>query len=299
MDETTQIRLILHNDVTVVSIGEPVNPKLQIVNDMDRAVELRRGFAFNWERLAFVEPNAIHLIAPDGTDLALPYRRDPSYFSGLDPIAIAPNGEEWMFLPIYAHFHLRALGKYRFWIELGDDSGTVHRSNEIGFELHDVESNAPGDAIKLTLQPAKSSYVTKEPVEIGVAFCNKSDKPFAFLKPQEDSFYGWANPIYQFTLLDGSGRSLPLALRSGSMADPRYDESTRIALSPGQLRTQMLRLPEFPDMRTPGTYRVRLTYIVRKQGVGKAGTILDQPMNWDANVFVGRLESNDIEVRIQ
>jgi hypothetical protein len=51
-------------------------------------------------------------------------------------------------------------------------------------------------------------------------------------------------------------------------------------------------------MRAAGTYRVRLTYLVRDRAIGKGGVVLDRLMEWDPEVFVGRLESNEVEVSV-
>lgn len=45
-------------------------------------------------------------------------------------------------------------------------------------------------------------------------------------------------------------------------------------------------------------YRIQLTYIVRPNAI-KYGIVLDEPMHWDDDVFIGVLESNVITVTIQ
>jgi hypothetical protein len=289
-----RVELILHGGDAVVRIGEPVNPQLQAKNESAERVLLSPNFVFDADDLAFAEPNSVHLLGPDGADLALPYKRDASYFAGRKPLALESGKEEWQYLPIYAHFHLRRLGRYRFWLDLADESGGSHRSNERSFELRDVEYSMPPDALALKLMPATGS----ERMEVDAVFTNTQAKPVVVLAPQEDSFDGWVNPIYQFTIRDAAGRILPPARRSGTMASPRYDDSNRIVVGAGESHRQRLRLPDLPRMRHNGEVRVQLTYIVRSKRVGKAGSIIDEPMNWDASVFVGRVESNEITVKV-
>lgn len=42
-----------------------------------------------------------------------------------------------------------------------------------------------------------------------------------------------------------------------------------------------------------------LTYIVRKQVIGKGGDMLDKWMNWEERVFLGRIESNEIGLKLE
>jgi len=296
--DTRQVRLQLHNHQHVYSITESVRPQLQILNGTDRPLIFGRDFVFDWEVLFFAPPNAVHLIDPASRDLALPYM-DGSRVPHDKPLVVAPGKEEWLFLPISAFLHLRALGMYRFWVELVDGSGELHKSNVIDFELVDVEQSFQPDEAALNLSTRQSPWPVTGPVFVDAAFTNRTSRPMMILKPQEDSFYGWVNPIYQFTVLDEAGRSLPLALRSGTMAEPRYDDSTRVTVAPGSSAEQSLRLPDLPRMRHPGQYRVSLTYVVRRWVIGKGGAVLSTPANWPPETFVGRLESPEVTVTLR
>ena len=298
MVDTYQVHLILHEEEKLYSIGEPIRPKLQILNKTARKIEFGDGFIFDWADLAFAKPNFLHLIGPDGTELALPYHQDQSYFTPFNPIIIDPGKEEWLYLPIYAHFHLRRPGVYTFWLELLDNLGELHISNRISFQLVDVEYSIPPKFIELTLQSQKSSFGIKESIDTEVVFTNKFNKSLTFLRPQEDSFYGWVNPVYQFTVIDGAGRGLPLAQRCGTMATPIYNKTTQVTITPGESFRQGLHLPIFPDMQSPGEFRIRLSYIVRKKAIGKGGIVLDKKMNWGKEVFIGRVESNELTITI-
>ncbi|MDH4187265.1 MAG: hypothetical protein OEV08_09720 [Nitrospira sp.] len=291
--DAKKISLILHEEKTEYSIGEPIRPKLQILNKTSWKAEIGNGFIFDWERLGFSNPNCVHLIGPDGADLAIPYNRDKSYFNTINPISVDAGREEWLFLPVYAHLHLRKIGKYSFWLELLDNTGELHHSNRISFQLVSIEASVPTEFIELTLTSRKSSFAATESIDVEAIFANKHDAPITFLNPQVDSFYGWVNPVYQFTVVDDDGRSLALHSRCGNMAIPRYDDTTQFTVKPGEFHAQTLSLPSFSEMQNPGEYHVRLTYIVRDKAIGKGGVVLGKQLNWRADVFVGLLESNE------
>jgi len=296
--DVTAVTLTLHLDRDRVSIGESIRPQLEIRNRGARDVVFGTGFAFDWERLVFAGPNAVHLIDPEGLDLALPYRREQSYFSELKPISVAANREEWLYLPISAHLQLRQPGRYTFWVELCDSANNRYKSNEVSFTLSDVAGRTPADSVELSLRPAHTKYAGDEPVQIEVILKNHSDKEVILLKPQEDSFDGWVNPAYRFTVTDAAGRSLALPLRCGTMAEPVYADNSRWLMGPGNEQRLLLTLPKFIGMNQPGVYRLRLTYIVRDTAIGKGGDVLATPMHWDPRTFVGRVESNEITIAV-
>jgi hypothetical protein len=290
--------LALHAEKASYSIGEPIRPQLQILNNTAQQIESGQGFVFNWDRLAFAEPNAVHLVGPRGTDLALPYRREQSSAAALKPIILKPGTDEWLYLPVHAFFHLRELGEYELWLELADDKGALHRSNHVSFQLVDVGSSVPAGQLELTLKSNSSSFATSRAPDIGVEaeFTNKHSEPLIFMTPQEDSFFGWVNPVYRFTVVDSSDRILALPRRCGTMRALLYNEAAQFVVPPGKTHRQQLRLPQFEELRQPGRYRVRLTYIVRATAIGKEGVVLEKRMNWDKRVFVGRLESNEVTI---
>lgn len=296
--QSPALRLILHPERARYSIGEPVRPRLEVRNDGDTPAELAPGFAFDWERLAFVAPHAVHLIGPDGTDLAAPYR-EPAPGPGFDrPLRVAPHESEWVSLPIYAHVHLRRAGAYTLALELADRTGQVHRTGTIGFELEAIAPPRPGPA-RLELSPAHAAAAPGGRVELTAQLHNLADRPMTFLRPQEDSYDGWVNPSYVFAVVDAAGRTLARPLRSGSMAEPRYTPATQVTVAPGASASLQLVLPDFPGLRRPGDYRVRLTYLVRDQKIGKAGVVLPDRMDWAPDVLVGRLESADITLAVR
>ncbi len=296
--ENEIVQVILYPEQDIYSIGEPIRPKLQVKNNGQAPIEIY-GFVFGWDKLTFNLPNAAHLIGPDNQDNLVVYQQSAETIENSPFIQIEAGGDKWYYLPIYHHLHLRKLGKYTFWIELADNLGQVHRSNEISFQLVDVPSSIPSQLVELNLQTLHPSFASMERIEFDATITNKSDKKLTFLKPQQDSFDGWVNPVYQFTVISDDGRSLALALRDGNMDVPTYNATTQFTIAPRGTYRQKLQLPVFPEMQNPGTYQVRLTYLVRQEAIGKAGTILDRQMNWAKEVFIGRLESNEISITIK
>lgn len=296
--ETDLVNLVLHLERSSYSIGESIRPKLQIQNRTSRQVVFRTGFVYDWERLAFAAPNAVHLIDPDGKELALPYRRDSVYFESIKPLTVDAGKDEWLYLPLSAQFQLRTPGTYSFRIALSDDGNKVYTSNEVSFTLSDVEYNIAPDKVRLSLRLIRQRFAPDEPVEVEVAFANNSDRVLLFLMPQEDSLDGWVNPVYRFVVFDSAGRSLPLPLRCGSMAEPLYDEKSLFLIEPGKEHRFKLTLPKFAGLHQPGEYNVRLTYIVREKAIGKGGDLLDQIMPWDKRTFIGRIESEVLSIAI-
>jgi hypothetical protein len=287
--------VILHPDQDRYSIGQSIRPRLQLWNLSDAAIEIH-GFAFDWDTLAFSPPNEAHLIGPDGQDHLAPYRQ-PGPFTDA-PVRVQARSEEWLVLPISAHVHLREIGSYRFWLHLVTDTGTAHTTRTLTFELTDVPSSIDPACLELEIAPVRSPQRVGEPVDLDCQFTNHAPRPLRFLGPQEDSFDGWVNPVYQFTVVDASGRSLAMARRDGTMARPVYDDEHLFRIQPGGTHRMALRLPVFPGMRAPGTYTVGLTYLVRDHQIGKGGSELDASMGWDDDVFIGRLESNRTTVTL-
>ena len=294
------VQLTLFFDPKIVSIGEPIQPRLRIRNTEIRSI-LIEGFEFDWDLIAFAKPNLASLIGPDGENFLLPYEVDESKAETsfkIPVIEIKPASDEWLFLPISNHLHLRQPGNYNFKIELVDESGAKFVSNSIDFTLVDVAPNSTSDHIKLELSSATTTYPNYRDVTLEASFTNNTDRPLIFLKPQEDSFDGWVNPTYQFTVIDERGRSLALARRDGTMATPDYSKAMQIEVKAGATYLQKIKLPVFPHVQTSGKYQISLTYLVRDKASGKSGAILDRPAIWPVGTFVGRLESNQISIQI-
>lgn len=294
--EDLEVALMLDRDV--YAIGEPVRPRLRIGNTGEAPITIR-GFRFDDEALAFSPPSAAHLVGPGGHDHLLPYAvRGPGAAVG-HPLVVPPGDEEWAFLPLSTFAALREPGDYAFWIELLDDRGQIARSNRLPFRLVDLDAAAATPPVELSLSAARTTFAAGEPIDVEAVFTNRSPASLILLQPQEDSLWGWVNPVYRFTVVERDGRILPPALRTGTMATPAYDATTRFAVPPGASGQQPLRLPDFPGLRTPSEYRVMLTYIVRDRAIGKGGVVLETPMRWPEGTFVGRLESGELAITIR
>lgn len=298
-DYKNNVELILHPEKESYLVAEMVRPQLQLRNLTDSPIRIE-GFVFSWDALAFREPSFVHLIDPAGHELLGPYRQSqlPEAFNF--PLEIPAQGEKWLYLPIGAHQHLRQVGAYKLWLELGDSRGDLHRSNELQFELVDQPSTVSPELIKLEIEQHRPLFSFSDWPEIDVTFTNQADRALTFLKPQDvTSYYGAVNPIYQFTVQDQTGRTLPLALTEGDIEPPVYGPDNQFTLQPGASYHQRLPLLAIPALKQSGEYQVRLTYIVRENELDIGGVILDTPTTWPEGVFVGLIESNTTTVKVK
>jgi len=293
-------RLLLYpenpND-PLYSIGEYIGFDLQIVNNDKVPIEFHE-FAFDGIRLAFSSPNAAHLIGPDGQDLLLPYERFDTPYDYGSPVQVPPNSEEWSELVISNYLQLRQPGQYVFWLELTDNFGKMYKSNSVSFQLMDIEPSVSPDLIELTLSiPSQNKALFFLERIAEVTFTNNSGVPLTFLTPQDGSESAWVSPVYQFVIVDSSGRSLAMP-PSDVHGKPVYDETTQFTIPPGGSYRQQIGVPNYLEVQKPGEYQVRLTYLVRKHA-SSMGFVLDDLMDWDENVFIGRLESNQIKIVLE
>jgi hypothetical protein len=291
------VSLIVTADRDTFTIGESIRLRLRIHNPTPTAVELP-GITWDDEVLAFTPPAVARLLAPDGRDLLAPYAR-PASFSHGAPWRVEAGKDEYYQLPITSHLALRQPGEYRFSLTLADRGGRSYTSNPLAFRLADIEASLPAGAVELRLALVKPEFRAGERIEAEAAFVNRSDKPVVFLRPQQDSFDGWANPSYLFHLTDSEGRGVTRALRCGDLATPEYGEESFFTVKPGGSATLRLRIADYPGLERPGTYRAGLTYIVRRHAVGVGGATLDREMSWLAGTFLGRLESNEATLVIR
>lgn len=291
------VRLIVNPDRDTFMIGESIRLRLQIQNPTSAALEFP-GITWDDEVLAFTPPAVARLLAPDGRDLLAPYER-PASFSHGAPWRVEPGKNEYYQLPLTSHLALRQPGQYRFSLTLADRNGRSYTSNPLMFHLADVEASLPAGAVELRLTLVKPELRTGERIEAEAVFVNRSDKPVIFLRPQQDSFDGWANPSYRFHVTDSEGRGVTRALRCGDLATPEYGEEAFFTVKPGGSTAQKLRIADFPGLEKPGTYQVGLTYSVRRHAVGVGGATLDREMSWPAGTFLGRLESNETTLVIR
>ena len=291
-NSTSRLSLILHEERNQFSIGESVTVKMEVINYSDQNVEVP-GFQFDWDELVFRTPNDVRLIGPRGDDLMGAYRQSGS--DALAGISVQANNSEWLYLPISTYMETLVPGDYRFQVTLTAD-GESYQSNVFAFSLKDVPTNAAKNEVELEIARSEPDELAE--LYLNTTFLNRSNRAITFLKPQEDSFSGWANPVYRFKVIDKNDRVIQQARRSGTMAEPVYDAQSMVTLLPGERLEQRLRLENFPLLAGSGTYRISLEYIVREDAIGKGGQILDRKMNWDPDVFLGRLVSNEVVITV-
>jgi hypothetical protein len=257
-NQEIQVTLTLAYDRESYTVGEAIALGLHIINDSDVSFAIDN---FDFLNLNFSPPNTIHLLGPDGKDLLLPYSQT-AFDNAVSSIQVDAKGELWVYLPLSNHIHLRQTGSYTFWIELVDNKGKQHISNEINFTLMNPRTSIPTRLVELLLRPEdlRVSNLALGQVYLDVVLTNNSNVPLTFLKPQDGSLFNWVTPVYRFTLLDETGRSLPIPSRSGTLGIPTYNEATTFTLEPGTSFRQKLSPPFFVEK--PGKYKMDLTYIV-------------------------------------
>jgi hypothetical protein len=292
-DQAVQLILHLAKDQEIYTVGEFIVLELQINNERESLLEISN---LRFSELAFSEPNSMHLLSPGGEDLLVPYKRKVNEIEQQSAIRINAKEEKWLYLRLSNYLHLRQPGQYEFWLEIEDSEGNRYLSNKIGFIILGIEPSVPSDEIELLLESRISQLSSLEPIYFKTRFTNKSDETITFLKPQDGSFFGWINPVYQFTIIDESGRSLPAPPRSGTLGFPTFNDQTKFTLLPEASFEQGLMLPSL-FIYNKGTYKIRLTYIVHEHDF-RMGILTDQVMNWEKDVFTGLLESNDITITV-
>lgn len=291
------VQLVVHlaDDRDVYSVGEWIALELQIVNKGESPVEFQD---FSFPGLAFSPPHSMHLIGPDGEDRLLPHRQSSREMDIFPPVQVGAREEEWMYVPLTSYLLLKMPGRYSFWLELVDDGRNRYRSNRVDFELMAIEPSVPTDLIELSLQPEASSFSATDIIRVTATFTNNSGQTVTFLKPQDGSRVGWANPIYDFTVIDEDSRSLREPPIGAILVGPVYNERTWFTLRPGESHEQELMPLQLIYEPLPAKYRVRLTYIVHENAV-KMGTLTDRAMNWEKDVFTGLIESNVVTIVVE
>ncbi|MGA1867320.1 MAG: hypothetical protein ACMUJM_02120 [bacterium] len=277
-------------------LGEPVSVKAQIINNTRDEISFP-GFRFDWEELAFAPPNRVSLLDSRGRELASPYEGVPAL--GYKSVTVPPEKEEWAYLPLYPYFFFTREGEYSFSLSLQDNQKRIFKSDTVRFTMKKDNSLKAPEGLELKLETKKEAIHFGDAISFDARFTNRSAQKRTFLKPQQDSYSGWVNPVYQFIVKDAKGRMLPMALRGGSMATPVYDSASMFSLSPGESGLVPLKLPPFPRMSSPGDYTISLIYLVRTKRIGKAGVILEEDTSWDKDVFTGRIVADPVTIRIK
>ena len=191
------------------------------------------------------------------------------------------------------------IGDYKFWLDIEDSIGNTFKSDTISFKVILPEMGDYSNMVEMNISTAKNEISDTEEVKICINFINKSKNKLTFLKPSFDSFYGWTNPTYYFIVKEKLSECvIPLSLRSGTMEIPKYDDSKMFSIDSNKRESISIALPSFPKLSNPSDYTIQLIYLVRNKQIGKSGTILNEEMNWDKDVFVGLIESNIIDLNI-
>jgi len=282
-------------------VGETIYYGLGVTNHTQDSVKLY--FVQCHHLLAFDDPLRLHLIAPNGTDLFAPYQGEvkSEIPKQCTPFVQIGPGEFWgQTINLLRWLQPRQLGTYRLWADYTGAAGQFYVSNMITFEIQAVPTTVPSQLVDLHIDFERPEYTLDDyPLSSTVTFTNHADQPLVFLKPQDGSDIGFVNPIYRYTVQDQSGRNLEVIAHDAGIGTPKYHAETMFTLPPEATYSQAIRLMYYPIMwEQPGEYQVQLTYIVRTKAI-KWGMVLDEPINWDEDVFTGVLESNVITLTIK
>lgn len=274
-------------------IGESFEWYLRIENRNAIPIQFP-GFAYGSHSFGFSSPNAIHLIDPDGRDVMLPYAQLADLTDDAVPIEVQAQDTYWLDFAVPRRLRLRQPGRYTLWFEMQDNFGTLQRSNAVSFDVVDVEPSVSPELLELTLEFEKLSCMYTDNKHYEVIFTNKSDQPLVFLRPQYEVNLHVANPVYELTVIDHAGRTIPWAGTELELHEVIYDEHTQVTVAPGAAYREQFSLPHYAQMlERAGEYRIRVTYIVLDYDL-----MTGKPMDWGTEVFVGRLESNEVIFKI-
>lgn len=286
-------------------VGMGVVYELQIINHQPFPVQFN-DFLVEGTFFAFTHPSAAHLFGPDGQDLLAVYsqessvleqpivvdRKRGSTIEQFEPLQVEANAESWQIFPLWQFAVLDQPGTYTFWVELEDNFGQLHQSNKVDFTLEGIEQSVLPEFLELEVQFERDRYTIAELpyVEFEYGFKNSSDETLLFLRRL---FFNVPiqSPVFQFIVRDEKGRMMPIWLME---VPPYIDELEYIPLQPAQEHFQTDYLPYLPGMYTPGEYTVQLTYTVYENDI-----LSGKPLNWKENVFIGRLESNEVILTVE
>mgnify|MGYP001206775888 CR=1 FL=1 len=290
-------------------LGESAYFSFSLTNNSEQPVSIYNFAQVSWP-YELPEQVRLHLIAPSGEDLyadeyidyAEPY--DKSIFTMM-PLEEINLRTRIAILTLAPQLHLHELGRYHFWVETEDLEGNLIRSNDVLFDMVEPKFSVPPEDVSITIS-ANSPYKADESWPVEVIFSNLSNKTLTFLEPQDGSSSGWRYPIYRFSAFDESGYKLQLPVRD-ALQPAIYNEDTQFMLRPGESHSLTLLIPRFIGMKTPGQYKIQLLYAVRELEmfhfsdywweIEKANQL--ESMNWDEDVFLGHIFSNEIAITIE
>lgn len=296
LDETIDQTKTAPSQIVIMSleddflIGEGAFFSISIQNSHDIPIEISTPFQ-------------LHIIAPSGEDIYL-----QTNLNDIEPqgrlITIAPQSTTKLPFEIPSHVNLLQLGRYIFWMEIDDKAGNSYRSNDAVFNVIENEYNVSSDDVSLIIA-SNPTYKLDDSWYFQVQFTNISNKPLPFLKPQDSSFRGWRYPMYLFIVTDQDGNNLVVPGSEASPA-PTYSPDSMFTVQPGRTYQFAEIMPRFSGMDRPGTYKIQLMYAVRDQEMFSSAesflsgeTFQPERINWDEDVFLGHIMSNEIAITIE
>lgn len=277
-----------------ILIGERPAFLISIENNHDIPIEIPYPFQF-------------HLITPNDTDISS--QININKIADQEKILIIePQSTTTLPLGIPSPVvDLLQLGQYTLWIELDDEAESSVRSNDAVFNIIENKYNVSPEDVALTIV-SNSTYKADDARYIEIYFENLSNKPLTFLRAQDGSHMGVHYPMYLFKVTDQDGQSLSFPI-GDVPSPPIYSEDKTFTIQPNHSYKLVEVLPRFYGLDHPGTYKIQLLYAVRDLEIFSPGKAyiayrLEEPyqlesINWDEDVFLGHIMSNEITVIIE
>lgn len=271
-------------------IGEGAVFSINIQNNQDIPIDL-------------LVPLRFHLVAPNGEDI-YPQTNLDDVEPQAKMITIDSQSTKRIPFGIPSHVNLLQLGSYTLWMEADDRAGNSYKSNDAVFNVIEKEYDVSSENINLMIS-SNHAYKLDDTLDFQIRFTNFSDKPLTFLKPQEGSFLGWRYPMYLLIITDQDGNNLEYP-GSEAVDDPVYSPDTMFTIQAGETYQFTDTLPRFSGLDHSGIYKIQLIYVVRDQEkfffwepFSSGDAFQPEPINWDEDVFLGHIMSNEITITIE
>lgn len=129
-----------------------------------------------------------------------------------------------------------------------------------------------------------------------VRFENDSPKPLRLLRPIDGSEWGWHMPIYDVSMMDSTGKAVPLGIRcgmSGLYSDMAWPDDYRVQILPGDAYEMLVDMAREYPLAGRFTVSFRYTYDPTVKTPR-----LDPSIKYPADLWVGSATSAPVEIEI-
>ena len=274
----------------VFLIGESAFFSIALQNSQEIPIEILGEYQF-------------HLIAPNGEDI-YPQAMSSDSKSQEKGVIVGSQDTVELAYQIPPYVNLFQLGRYVLWVEISDGPDNVIKSNDAVFYVAEKDYDVSSEDINLMISSESISKLG-DTLNFQAHFTNSSNEPVTFLKPQNGSTMGWIYPMYLFIITHQSGNSLEF-FGNEAIETPIYSPDTMFTIMPEDSYQITDQVPRFQGLEHPGTYKIKLLYIVRDQEIyspiellPSEGPFQPEQIEWDETVFLGHIMSNEITVTIE